>query len=715
MIRSSIYSILLFGCLSLSQILVAQTKTDICDYQAFVDKGSSAADKEARFDRYLKLIGVVQELGNYRQDFIAEGNLINLFPTAYYHTTYSEMLDIISNKFNHPIEKMQQMLAFYDAYKANRVAYDNNSSTVETHWKDHFDKAASFLSNKVNFSCTGIASTLKTSIIAHVQYDLPRAIRYAKQQQFDPTVSEQALKAEFYATDAIFASTNKKTKKDISSVRACAAWWQSVGEAVFADFIPIYPNDATVVKWRKEAWAKGMGNAPISLAPQPETNHQVLLNLGKKRCKSNQPTQPSKSEAVTLFLLDVSGSMGKPAPGSNQLKIKAAANAGLRTVKNIQQQMQPKDVGVMVFAGGCGKNPGNIQVYISNKLNESIAFFEQNIATGGGTPLPQAIEQAQRVMEDHKRINNFTNGTVVVLSDGASTCGAIRPAQVYAYQANQAADYPSWLRFHTVGFDIPAGSAAERDLQYLAASTGGKYFSAKNDYELTRAFQKVTQSFVAIPVDDQSPTAQSLAAKGTEAFVDEQYPNALSYWTDYHENFPADQAGLYNLAQAQEANERYRSAIESYQKYMDQLEDFDQLKKIEAKIKLLKEDYKNFLEYQKKVLASDLAYLEDYYNRLFDQNNLNLALEFKGFNKEKSGYYGELPDILELDQAWLVRESKAVSRGLNKVYKSLEKIKDIKKDSERFVTDAIAKLGQPVMSLRKLVQRIEEEKIVFPE
>ena len=150
-------------------------------------------------------------------------------------------------------------------------------------------------------------------------------------------------------------------------------------------------------------------------------------------------------------------------------------------------------------------------------------------------------------MEDHKKIRKFKVGSVIVLSDGESTCGPIRPKQIYAYQSNASANYPSWLKFHTVGFDIPPGSAAERDLQYLASSSGGKYFNAKDDYQLTRAFQRVTQTYIPLPVQNSSAKAQDLAQLGSEALLDENFPNALSYWTDYHEAYPDDHAGLYNF------------------------------------------------------------------------------------------------------------------------------------------------------------------------
>ena len=200
-------------------LLDAQSKTDICDYQDFVDAASpNTAEMEARKDRYLKLIGVLQELGNYRQDFIAEGNLINLFPTAYYHTTHSEMLEIISNEFTYPVEKMQQMLAFYDAYKENRSNYDTGNNSVEAHWKTHFDQATSYKSNKVNFICLGIKATLETGIDAHVNYDLARAIRYANKNKFDPNASISILKKEFDSTNKFFPQTRKKTLKDLSLI-----------------------------------------------------------------------------------------------------------------------------------------------------------------------------------------------------------------------------------------------------------------------------------------------------------------------------------------------------------------------------------------------------------------------------------------------------------------------------------------------------------------
>lgn len=98
--------------------------SELCDYEGFVDAGSSEKERVEREDLYLTLLGMLEELSIYRNQFLIDGKWINLFPTAYYNTTMLEMKDIIRNDFQHPVEKMKQMLAFYDAYKYNRILWN---------------------------------------------------------------------------------------------------------------------------------------------------------------------------------------------------------------------------------------------------------------------------------------------------------------------------------------------------------------------------------------------------------------------------------------------------------------------------------------------------------------------------------------------------------------------------------------------------------------
>ena len=97
----------------------ANPPADLCNYQALLDGAKTDNEKTERETYYLKMLGILDQLNLYRTQFISSGNLINLFPTIYYHTTSLEVEKIRLNTFKYPVEKMRQMLYFFDAYKLN--------------------------------------------------------------------------------------------------------------------------------------------------------------------------------------------------------------------------------------------------------------------------------------------------------------------------------------------------------------------------------------------------------------------------------------------------------------------------------------------------------------------------------------------------------------------------------------------------------------------
>lgn len=68
---------------------------DICNYENLILKNEN--DTEIAHDLYKRLLGALTELGHYRLEFIKYGNFINLFPTAYFHTTAKEMINITNH------------------------------------------------------------------------------------------------------------------------------------------------------------------------------------------------------------------------------------------------------------------------------------------------------------------------------------------------------------------------------------------------------------------------------------------------------------------------------------------------------------------------------------------------------------------------------------------------------------------------------------------
>ena len=89
------------------------------------------------------------------------------------------MQRILKGEFTYPIEKMKQMIAFYEAYKYNRANWDAKKLRfVEPHWQMHFEYATNPLTSFPR-SCAEVGNVLALGILAHVGFDFPRTIKYA--------------------------------------------------------------------------------------------------------------------------------------------------------------------------------------------------------------------------------------------------------------------------------------------------------------------------------------------------------------------------------------------------------------------------------------------------------------------------------------------------------------------------------------------------------
>jgi len=102
------------------------------------------------------------------------------------------------------------------------------------------------------------------------------------------------------------------------------------------------------------------------------------------------------------------------------------------------------------------------------------------------------------------------------------------------------------------------------------------------------------------------------------------------------------------------------------------------------------------------LVKSDLSYLEDYYQRLFNQSNAALAAEFSGFVREKGEFYRNLPDAFELDAQWLEQDTRRLSRAINRIAKRI--------NHPTFDRDAVSLLAVPIKQLEKIVEMLEIER-----
>lgn len=407
------------------------------------------------------------------------------------------------------------------------------------------------------------------------------------------------------------------------------------------------------------------------------------------------PTAVKAAELPTMFLLDVSDSMNE------NDKIGQAKGAGLNAVRQMQENRRRgqdnSSVAVWLFGGDC--SPNNIRQIspFSPNLTQAETTFRSRIPKPAGlTPLYTAVDISVENMLNYLSARPaLREGRIIVLSDGINTCGdRIRPRGVYSQSAKIVYQQ---IRFLTIGYDIQAGSQAERDLQYLASVSGGKYFPAGNNEQLSRAFEKA----IRIYLPKTAAGASVEFERGVEAILNRNFSAALQIFTIYVQANPSDALGFYNLAVACEAAELYKSAAENYRKYLELAPETADANEVRVRIGKMEEDYRAKLFYYANLLRSDLEYLKAYYQKLFSgQKNAELAAEFAGFVSEKGSFYKSLPQILEINPMWLKRGSEELTDSLGRL--------NSRARLPSFDRDAVSLLTAPIGELKDLVEKLDE-------
>jgi Ca-activated chloride channel family protein len=133
----------------------------------------------------------------------------------------------------------------------------------------------------------------------------------------------------------------------------------------------------------------------------------------------------------------------------------------------------------------------------------------------GKTPLTAAVRFAAETLRYAEQ-----KATVILVTDGAETCKA-DPCALGAELEASGVDFTA----HVIGFGL-ASPTEEAGLKCLAEATGGKYVSAKNAAELTRALQ---QTAAAKPVA-APPSAARVVLRATELLGGPEIASGLE-WT----------------------------------------------------------------------------------------------------------------------------------------------------------------------------------------
>ncbi|WP_254411015.1 DUF5995 family protein [Dyadobacter diqingensis] len=259
-----------------------QVQLDKCGLDKLLGTAETPAEAEKLKELYLQMEGAMNDLANYRNQFLTSRRLIDIFPTAYFHTTQSEMKLIRNGIYEYPAEKLNQLLAFYDAYKVNRENWERgNLAKVDTHWLTHYKKVTE-IDAKSFRTLFDLETALSTSVDAHVNYDLSRAIAYAFKHRINKDLGMSDLQADFDNTDAIFGQTVSNVNRDVVQTLSLTILDQPLKQ--FALFVGAkFKGDGEVIEGRHQAWndaAAGRGTYRSKLA-QPVTDHQKLQKVGE--------------------------------------------------------------------------------------------------------------------------------------------------------------------------------------------------------------------------------------------------------------------------------------------------------------------------------------------------------------------------------------------------------------------------------------------------
>ena len=187
-----------------------------------------------------------------------------------------------------------------------------------------------------------------------------------------------------------------------------------------------------------------------------------------------------KHAPKTMLVLDASGSMWGQING--QTKIAIAREA----VGSMLDGWRGGELGLMAYGHRRKGDCADIEVLQAIGPNTAAGIRKQVNALNpkGMTPITASVRMAAEQLRYTEQ-----KATVILVSDGEETCNA-DPCALGKELEAMGVDFTA----HVVGFDIQKGSKADRQLQCLAANTGGRYVHARNAAELDDALGKIAET-----------------------------------------------------------------------------------------------------------------------------------------------------------------------------------------------------------------------------
>ena len=206
-----------------------------------------------------------------------------------------------------------------------------------------------------------------------------------------------------------------------------------------------------------------------------------------------------------VLVVDTSGSMGED-DGSGRIKIDGAKLALLNFLTQVESGTP---IGLRTYprAASSGCNSGTARFPIAPRDATTMAAAVRALEPDGDTPTAEAMKAAAQDLQSA----GYTNATMVIVSDGESTCGSPCDA------AKSIAASGISLQTITVGFRI--SSAGQQELKCIADATNGTYVDANDSSGLKDALAKVSRPSLNVELTYPT-TVIAEAGSGAEGQVE---------------------------------------------------------------------------------------------------------------------------------------------------------------------------------------------------
>ncbi len=182
------------------------------------------------------------------------------------------------------------------------------------------------------------------------------------------------------------------------------------------------------------------------------------------------------AKASLLLLMDASESMYGP-------KLIAAKTAAIEIVRKTLKSKN--EVAILAFQGDC-RNPISAEINFSRD-SIKLENFINNISTKKGTPLAEAIREANQFMAENKSSTSLAQ-MVLLLADGDDQCGNLSPVLRSLKRRNIL------FRHETIGLEVAWNSESVNHLKEISNLSGGRYRHVTNKDDLLNIFEKAVKS-----------------------------------------------------------------------------------------------------------------------------------------------------------------------------------------------------------------------------